>query len=85
MRETFVIIGWLFAVFLILIASLSFMTINISGFFPFQKEAMTANRCQPRYVEVITFTDCKLSCLERFKTESYKTESGKCFCDVNKC
>lgn len=83
MKETFVIIGWFFAIFLILFATLSFMTTSISGF-PFPKEAMSM-RCEPQYVEIKNFTDCKSSCIEQNNVDSYKIENDRCFCDVNKC
>jgi len=87
MKETFIIIGWFFAIFLVLITSLSFMASNVSGFFPFPREAVTAGiiKCEPRYVEISGFDDCESSCFEEFKVSSYKIENEKCFCDINDC
>lgn len=85
MKETFIILGWFFAISLVLFTSLSFMASTISGFFPFSRESINTIKCDSRYIEVIKFDDCRSSCLEKFKVDSYKIENDKCFCDVNKC
>jgi len=85
MKETLVIIGWFFAISLLLYFSLGFMTSSISGFFSIQKESITLGKCATKYIEITEFIDCKSSCVEKFKVNSYKIENDRCFCDLNKC
>lgn len=90
METTFIIMGWFFAITLVLVTFLYFAISNIPTYFPFSRETITGRYglCKPNWISIrLTSVDdiCKTNCYDKYKITSHKIENSVCYCDVSNC
>lgn len=87
MRTSFIVLGWFFAIVLLLVSFFYVTVSNIPNYFPFSRETITGSYsfCSPDW-EPLTVTDeCEYSCYEKYRVTSHKIEKDVCYCDINNC
>ncbi len=87
MRTSFIVVGWFFAIILLVVSFFYVAVSNIPNYFPFSRESITGSYgfCSPEWESLPETADCETSCYEKYRVTSFKIEDDVCYCDINNC